>query len=169
MVKSYILTIVILMGIIGCKVNTKENVAAPAGVIRKIDKIRITNLNGQTIDLKQYQGKSIFINFWATWCKPCIQEMPSIKAAQSILKNEAVIFLMASNESAVEIEQFKINNVYNFDYVRIENSEEMNVQTLPVTFIFNRNGKLVFSEAGSRNWDEKSNIDLILKIIHQND
>ncbi len=135
----------------------------------EIDKIRLTDTKGQTINLKQYEGKTIFINFWATWCKPCIQEMPSIKEAQNILKNEDVIFLMASNESIEVIEEFKKSKDYNFNYVRIENSEEMNVQTLPVTFIFNSKGNLVFSEAGLRKWDDKNNIDVILKIVKEND
>jgi peroxiredoxin len=45
----------------------------------------------------------------------------------------------------------------------------MNVQALPTTFIFNKKGELVFSETGSRKWNEKNNIDLILKIAKEND
>jgi len=45
----------------------------------------------------------------------------------------------------------------------------MNVQALPTTFIFNRKGKLVFSETGSRKWNEKSNIDMILKLRNENE
>jgi len=40
--------------------------------------------------MKQYKGKAVFINFWATWCKPCLEEMPSIAKAQRILENENV-------------------------------------------------------------------------------
>ncbi|MEJ7675594.1 MAG: TlpA disulfide reductase family protein [Chitinophagaceae bacterium] len=139
-------------------------------MIREIDKIRLTDLSGQPQSAETIpRVRPSFINFWATWCKPCIKEMPSIKEAQNILKNEEVIFLMASNESAAQIEEFKKNHEYSFDYVRIENSEEMNVQTLPVTFIFNSKGNLVFSEAGLRKWDDKNNIDMILKIVKEND
>lgn len=154
---------------IGCNEAVKKKHGSSAQVIREFDKIRLTDINGQAISLKQYQEKTIFINFWATWCKPCIQEMPSINEAQKILKNEEVIFLMASNESIEQIEEFKKNHEYNFDYVRIENSEEMNVQILPATYIFNSKGNLVFSEAGLRKWDDKNNIDMILKIVKEND
>ncbi len=164
MTKTHAITIAFLIGITGCNNAPKKKPGFSAQLIREIDKIRLTGLNGQAIPLKQYQGKTVFINFWATWCKPCIQEMPSINDAQNILQNEKIVFLLASNENAEQIEEFSHANKFNFNYVRIQNSEEMNVQALPTTFIFNREGNLVFSETGSRTWDEKNNIDLILKI-----
>ena len=169
MTNSYVIAIILLIGISGCNNRTKEKPATSAKLIREIDKIRLTDLNGQNISLKQYPGKTIFINFWATWCKPCIKEMPSIIETQNMLQKENIIFLLASNESAEQIEEFSNTNKYKFNYVRIENSEEMNVQALPTTFIFNREGNLVFSETGSRKWNEKNNIDLILKIAKEND
>jgi len=140
-----------------------------AEVNGELDKIKLSDLNHQPISLTQYQGKTIFINFWATWCKPCLKEMPSIEEAQNILQNEKIIFLMASGESAEQIKDFNTGHDYKFNYVRIENSEEINVQALPTTFIFNSVGNLVFSETGVRKWDEKNNIDLILKIAKENE
>ncbi len=85
------------------------------------------------------------------------------------MQNENIIFLKASNESPEQIEEFTNTRDYKFNYVRIENSEEMNVQALPTTFIFNNKGDLVFSETGSRKWNEKNNIDLILKFAKDNE
>ncbi len=164
MKNSCAVIVVLFIGLIGCIDTIKEKPASSPQLIREIDKIKLTDMNGQAISLKQHKGKTIFINFWATWCKPCIQEMPSINDAQNILQNEKIVFLLASNENAEQIEEFSHANKFNFNYVRIQNSEEMNVQALPTTFIFNREGNLVFSETGSRKWDEKNNIDLILKI-----
>lgn len=167
MKNSFAVIVVLFIGLIGCNDTIKEKPASSPQLIREIDKIRLTDLNGQTISLKQHKGKIIFINFWATWCKPCIKEMPSILEAQNILQKENIIFLLASNESVEQIEEFSNTNKYKFNYVRIENGEEMNVQALPATFIFNREGNLVFSETGSRKWDETNNIDLILKIVKE--
>ncbi len=169
MKNSYAVIVVLFIGLIGCNDTIKEKPASSPQLIREIDKIKLTNMNGQAISLKQYLDKTIFIHFWATWCKPCIQEMPTINEAQNILQNEKIVFLLASNESAQQIEEFSHANKFKFNYVRIENSEEMNVQALPTTFIFNRKGKLVFSETGSRKWDEKSNIDMILKLRNENE
>jgi thiol-disulfide isomerase/thioredoxin len=169
MTYSYTIAVLLLIGSIGCTNAKKEKPNPSAEVVRQIDKIRLTDLNGQSHSLKQYLGKTIFINFWATWCKPCIQEMPFIKEMQNILQNENIIFLMASNESAERIKEFSDGHDYKFNYVRIENSEEMNVQALPTTFIFNPEGNLVFSETGIRKWNEKNNIDMILKFAKENE
>ncbi|HEV8081228.1 MAG TPA: TlpA disulfide reductase family protein [Chitinophagaceae bacterium] len=161
--------VIILILLIGCNDSLKEKSVPTSQLMREIDKIRLTDLQGHAVSINQYKGKTIFINFWATWCKPCIQEMPSIKEAQHILQKENIIFLMASDESTEQIKDFSNTHEYKFNYVRIENSEEMNVQALPTTFIYNNNGKLVFSETGSRKWNDKNNIDLILKIANANE
>jgi len=136
---------------------------------KDIVKVRLTELNGQEIDLSQYEGKAVFINFWATWCKPCIQEMPTIANVQEKLQNENVIFLLASNEEAVQIDKFMKKHNYNFRYVHLENMEALNIQALPTTLIYNPQGKLKFSETGFRIWDEPQNIELITKIINDHE
>lgn len=127
-----------------------------------ITQIYLNDLKGQPIDLEKYKGKTVFINFWATWCKPCREEMPSIQEAMKILKDEKVEFLFASDESADQIEEFKATNEYSFNYVKVESLSELNIMGLPTTFIFNPNGELIFSEMGYRKWNDKDNIDLIL-------
>ncbi len=169
MTKTHAIIIAFLIVITSCDDTAKKKFGSSAQLISEIDKIRLTDLQGQAISLQQYQGKTVFINFWATWCKPCIQEMPSIKEAQHILQKENIIFLMASDESSEQIKDFSNTHDYKFNYVRIDNSEEMNVQALPTTFIYNNSGKLVFSETGSRKWNDKNNIDLILKIANANE
>ncbi len=169
MIKNIGIIILLFLGLTSCNNLPVEKPRATTQVMRAVDKIRLADLENISINLKEYQGKTIFINFWATWCKPCIKEMPSILKAQNILQNENIIFLLASNESAEQIEDFRKTNGYKFNFVRIENSEEINVQALPTTFIFNRKGDLVFSETGSRKWNEKNNIDSILKISNANE
>lgn len=134
-----------------------------------IAKVKIKELKNQPMDLTQYEGKAVFINFWATWCKPCIQEMPTIENAQKILADKDIVFLLASNEDLERIDKFIKKHSYNFHYVQLENLEELKIQALPTTFIFNPEGKLKFSESGFRNWDESANIELITKIINDHE
>ncbi|NII26345.1 TlpA family protein disulfide reductase [Pseudoflavitalea sp. X16] len=155
---------ILLLGILGCHGDHKDKPVSYTQKDREINKIKLIDLNEQPIDLKKYSGKTIFITFWATWCKPCMAEMPSIEKAQNILRKEEVIFLLASSENVEEIKEFKNDHSYKFNYARIENSEALNIQALPTTMIFDREGNLVFSEMGSRNWVDSTNIDMILKI-----
>ena len=160
------LILIVLVLLVSCKekesATNKNKSELKTKVESEFDKIKLTELDGKAIDLYQYEGKTIFINFWATWCGPCIQEMPSIQKAKSSLKDENIVFLFASNEEVEAIEAFKKKQSYDFHYVRVENLEQLNIMALPTTYIFNPNKKLVFSEMGYRKWDSKNNIDLIL-------
>lgn len=159
----------LLFAIVACKNGTKNDSTRPNEKGPEISKIQLKDLNDQPINLDKYKGKTIFVNFWATWCQPCLAEMPSIEKAQDILQNDNVIFILASNETATEIQEFQNARGYKFNYARIENSEQLGIQALPTTYIFNPDGKLVFSEQGYRKWDEKNNILLIRKIASNND
>ena len=129
--------------------------------------MELKELNGTAIDLSAYDGKTVFINFWATWCRPCVQEMPTIAEAQKL--NQDVVFLLASDEEPAQIESFIKKHSYNFHYVRLENPEALKIPALPTTFIFNPEGKLKFSETGFRMWNDPANIELISSITNSHD
>jgi thiol-disulfide isomerase/thioredoxin len=160
----YKIALILLIGAVSCNRKEKNQLDVSKQPGFKIDGIKLTGLDNKPIDLKQYRGKTLFINFWATWCKPCLQEMPSIQKAQEILENENIVFLFASDEESDQIAAFKNENRYNFNYVKAGNMAELSIMALPTTFIFNPRGKLVFNEMGYRQWNDKNNIDLILNI-----
>jgi len=162
-----IIFFIIVVGIVSCKEPTKPKKTPPLEKSIGLVKMRLTELNDQPINLSQFKGKTIFINLWATWCKPCLQEMPSIKNARDLLSKNDVIFLLASNESPDQINEFKKDHDYNLKYVRLVNMEELNVEGLPTTYIYNPQGELAYSEMGYRKWDDPSNIEMILKINGQ--
>ncbi len=160
---GFFISIVIFL--LGCKSRKNAEQVYSKNDDFTRNNIKLKDLNGFVVNLEKYEGKTLFINFWATWCKPCIEEMPSIESAIKILRKENIDFLFASEEDAALISTYRMGNTYNFNYVRVDNSVELNIMALPTTFIFNPAGKLVFNESGSRQWDDKNNIDLILSII----
>lgn len=161
------LLLILLIGIGSCKEAKEERNALVPEEKEAIAKVVLTDLDNQSIDLKNYEGKTIFLNFWATWCKPCIFEMPSMKRVQDSLSKNGIVFLLASNESSDEIREFEKNYNYNFNYTKVVNLEELGVQGLPTTYIISPEGKLVFSETGYRKWDDSINIEMLLKINNQ--
>lgn len=162
----YKISVILFVVLASCKGkgNSNDEPIILNQVESELDKIKLTDLDSKPFDLKQYQGKTIFMNFWATWCKPCLQEMPSIQRMMEKLNGENIVFLFASDETVEQVESFKVRSQYPFNYVLLENSEELNIMALPTTFIFNPGGKLVFNEMGFRKWDDKTNIDLLLNI-----
>ena len=157
-----VISLLILLGAAACKNVNKRQSHSNNSLQKSIDSIRLKDLKDQPVDLSGYKGKTIFINFWATWCKPCREEMPSVQEAMKILKDKKIEFLFASDETTEQIEEFKAAHEYSFNYVKVESLSDLNIMGLPTTFIFSADGKLVFSEMGYRKWDDKTNIDLIL-------
>ncbi len=126
------------------------------------DKFDFEDLDGNKIDWADTKGKLVFVNFWATWCKPCIKEMPSLSEANNLLKNHNVLFIVASDEDVEKIKKFKSKNDYSFDLIHSKTSVfDLGVQALPTTMIFNEKGEVVFNEIGSRNWASEESITLI--------
>lgn len=155
---------ILLIGISSCEEPANDKKTQPVNEQKATATVKLTDLNGQPISLEQFKGRTIFINFWATWCKPCIKEMPSIDSAQKILSRNGVVFFLASNETPDLINQFKDEHHFNLNYARIVNMEELNMEGLPTTYIYDPKGVKVFAETGYRKWDDSSNIDMILKI-----
>ncbi len=129
--------------------------------------IELTSLSGEKINLSDYEGKTVFVNFWATWCRPCIKEMPSIASLQRNLAGKNIEFFFASDEEVEKILKFKESRAMNLNFVRVENPEALGIEALPTTFIFDGNGGLVFSEVGFRKWDDPATIDMVTKLINE--
>jgi len=161
------LGILFLLGSAACHNESRHSVDSKKTTQITIETVKLAELDGTPLEMSRFKGKTVFINFWATWCKPCLQEMPSINRMMEKLKDKQIVFLFASNESAEQVLSFKARNAYPFHYVLAENPEALQIMALPTTFIFNAAGELVFSEMGAREWDDKANIDLIYKIANQ--
>lgn len=162
-----IILLIILIGINSCRDGGKEKEPTPVQEQKTISGLKLTDLDGQPISLEQFKGRTIFINFWATWCKPCVREIPSIKGAQELLTKENIVFLLASDETPEQIKEFKEDHFPELSYVRLMNMEELGLQGLPTTYVFNPKGELAFSETGYRKWDDSSNVQMLLKISNQ--
>ncbi len=130
----------------------------PKGRILKLTDFQLLTLAGETVDAKAFENKTVFINVWATWCRPCVQEMPTIAKAMEKLQGKNVIFLFASSEEVADIEAFRDRKNFPFDYVQLQNLEALSIEALPTTFIFSPNGELVFGEEGLRDWSTPDNI-----------
>ena len=166
----YLKSVAILAFLIfgACTSNSKKEADEKRDVneqekLIRLESIKLKTLSGEEVDMKDFKDKVVFINFWATWCKPCIQEMPTIQSAQFKLKEENVVFLLASNESIEQIQSFKARKGFELNFVQVQNFEALNIQALPATYIFNPRGHLGFSEVGYRMWDTPENLDIIIK------
>lgn len=118
----------------------------------------IQTLEDMEIPLSQFKGKVVFINFWATWCGPCVSEMPNIQNLYDSLKNEGVSFLIISDENVETVRDFMEKKQFSFPvYLRGPDVPIVfESDAIPITFIIDRDGRIVLKHVGSAKWDDES-------------
>ena len=138
--------------LIGCNSSTSQN-SNPNNLDISQTKSIYLDLENNKVNLSSFKGKKILINYWATWCGPCIQEMPSLLRAQEQLKSEYV-FLLVSEESPQRISRFKSRKKFNLNYLRSRVSlASIGIYSLPITIIYDEEGKKIKTIEGSVVWD----------------
>jgi len=126
----------------------------PLSETNLVDNIKLVDLENNPVDLKQFAGKKIFLNFWATWCKPCILEMPSIERAEKLLAEDDYVFLIASDEGIGRIKRFIATRNFDLPFVHLETPfPDIGILSLPTTLIIDSNGKVVLNQIGALEWD----------------
>lgn len=121
----------------------------------------MVDLQGKSVHLDDFRGKkAVFLNFWATWCGPCVREMPSIARAKEQL-NDQVEFLFVTDETAERIQQFAEKQHLDLRFVHAENLDQLALDALPTTYMINKAGDVAHIEIGFREWDLPENVEMI--------
>lgn len=165
----YACFVVVMFGLIYPACTTKSSVESNTSLTSTEEvsesTILLEDLSGNTIDLEDFEGKVIVLNFWATWCKPCIAEMPSIDRLSKKLDSDRYVILAASDERFEKIEKFVEKYPYNFKYVHLKtNVYELDVSVLPTTFIIDDRGEIIEKIIGAREWDSSEMIEKLQDI-----
>ena len=103
---------------------------------------------GQKIDATEFDGKPLIVNYWATWCAPCLKEFPLFDSIRKQY-NGKIEFLMISDESLEKINQFAESKPYGFTYLKSEeNLSTFGIHVRPMTFFYNAKGTLITQHMG---------------------
>ncbi|KAB8154892.1 redoxin family protein [Kordia sp. TARA_039_SRF] len=126
----------------------------------------LVDSKGKAINFQQMEGNIILLNFWATWCPPCIAEMPSL---HNLYKDygDKITFLFVANDEKKNVEAYLKKNTYDLPvYYAAENApKEIQSNSIPATFLIDDQGKIVMKEIGSANWNStnvRTQIDELL-------
>ena len=126
-------------------------------------------LNGKKSELKDYRGKVVFLNFWATWCGPCKEEMPSMEELHRKFKDKDFVLLTISvdYEGMKPVKEFIEKHHYTFPVLmdpKCETIELFQVEGIPTTFVIDKKGLFVGKAVGPKDW-KKQEIDLIINLL----
>lgn len=118
---------------------------------------RLEDADGNPHRLSDYRGKVVVINFWATWCPPCREEMPSMQRAWEAVKDEGIVLLAVNvGEDEDTIFAFTANYPVQFPLLMDKDSKVIGdwpVLGLPTTFVVDPRGRIAYRAIGGRAWD----------------
>ncbi len=126
---------------------------------------KLSKLDGNDLYLTDFKGKVIFINKWATWCPPCVAEMPSIERLYDKYKdNSSIEFVIVSNETTEKVSAFIKKRAFTFPTYTSQyaSPDVFESSAIPATFIVSKSGKIVLKEEGSADWSSSA-VDKIIK------
>ena len=145
----------------------------PASTIKLSEQKKLSNYNLQfkgvntpDLNFNDSKNKVIFINFWATWCPPCIAEMPAFQALYKKY-GQKITFLFVTNDDTKKITNFLTKNNLNLTvYQHISQlPDELEYNSLPTTFVIDKNGKIILHKTGVANWNSDSFYETLDKLI----
>ena len=145
----------------------KELVMAPA--------LKLQDMDEETVDLKDLKGKTVVVNFWATWCPPCRREMGSLERLHQATKDknvEVIAVDIGEDEDAVFAFLGELDPSPEFKVLFNEDGSLMQswkVRGLPTTFIINPKGEIAYRAVGGREFDHPEIIKAITDLNSSED
>ena len=131
--------------------------------------LALKDLDGRLHQLSDYRGKVILINFWATWCEPCRDEMPSIQELKKRLEGKPFVVLAVNlDEPESRIRKFLLQVKVDFTILldpERKAAKAWNARILPASFVAGPDGGIRYSLVGEINWDHELVVSRIAELL----
>ncbi|HEX4274681.1 MAG TPA: TlpA disulfide reductase family protein [Bryobacteraceae bacterium] len=129
----------------------------------------IKTINGKTVGPKDFGGKLLILNFWATWCQPCVQEVPSLDALQRELGPKGLVVLGVSvdkDQKAYQefLDRFHVSYLTAIDPNQAINTKYGTLQ-FPESYLIDTNGKVVEKIVGEANWSSEQMVQHVQSLL----
>ncbi len=131
--------------------------------------LELADPDGGRHRLPDYRGKVVLINFWATWCEPCRDEMPSMQRLKSRFSGKPFVVLAVNvGESEARIAEFLQKLPLEFTVLRDHSSAAMKawrVRALPASFVVGADGRIRYAHTGELNWDDEKLVNILARLL----
>jgi thiol-disulfide isomerase/thioredoxin len=138
--------------------RTKLGEFVPSAQPVPAPEVSLADPTGQTVELSELRGKPVLINLWATWCEPCLREMPSLERLQSRLGERIAVLAVSEDRGGnktVEpfIAKLGLKSVKIYIDPKSEVGQAFGARGLPTSFLIDREGKVRGRVEGAAEWD----------------
>ena len=136
--------------------------------------LRLDDLHGKTIDLQQLRGQVVLINFWASWCPPCVHEMPSMARLVDTLKDQpfSILAVNMAEDTATIREFIRTRVKVNYPIIMDKDGAALKrwqVFAFPTSYVIDRRGHIRYALFGSIDWDSADIIGKITALIKESE
>ena len=117
----------------------------------------LKGVNVESVNFNEFEGKVIFVNFWATWCPPCRAEMPMIQKLYNDYKDK-VAFVFVTNENWNTVKPFFDKNGYNlpvYNSISLPLQKFTETNSIPASYLIDKSGAILISKVGAADWNSK--------------
>ncbi len=147
---AIIMVLILTLVLAGCSGGVDKGNPAPD--------FTLTDLQGNNVALSQYKGKNIYLNFWASWCGPCKDELPDIeKIFQEYKVKDLVVLTVNPGEEEEIVKKFMEDNQYSFP-VLLDSKKDVarlyKTNDIPVSLFINKEGTIVSKKVGLMTGEE---------------
>ncbi len=127
-----------------------------------------TDETGKVHKLEDFKGQVILINFWATWCPPCVAEMPSLQKLYEEM-GEDMVFIFASSEAPSKIKNFKQNKGFTLPLHHYNHRvpKQLGSSSIPQTYVISKDGNIVLDKGGFAKWNGTKMIRQFKELINE--
>lgn len=128
-------------------------------------------LNGKPMQLSDLRGKVVVLNFWASWCPPCVEETPALNRLQAVIAPQGgVVLAVSEDESEANYQKFLQEQNVSFPTYR-DPKQEINIlygtTIFPETYIIDRDGKIARKVIGPQEWDRGENYAFLESLLQK--
>lgn len=144
--------------------NRGDDKTGPAGSAEA----QLVDLENNEVDFSAFRGNVVFVNNWASWCPPCIAEMPSIQELKKKLADEDVVFVMVSfDQDPEKAKSFIRKRNFDFDIYFPGEKYPYPTSSIPATFILDKSGKVVSQHIGMADYSGDEIVNELKKLANE--
>ena len=132
--------------------------------------ISFVDLTGNTVSLSEFTGKIVLVNLWATWCEPCLREMPSLERMQSRLGDKITVVAVSEDRGGSKtvepfIDKLGLKSVKVYLDPKSAMERAFKVQGLPTSFLIDREGRVLGRVEGAAEWDAPKLLEVLKSFL----
>jgi len=152
--------------LLSCTRNAEHKII---GVGDRAPEVRLQSVDGKTVKLADFRNKVVLVHFWATWCPPCVEEIPTIERFhQQVLGTDIEILAVSVDDSADALKAFLEKNKVHFPVLRDPGSAtagSYGTFKFPETYVVGRDGIVKYKVIGPMDWSLRSNVDIVRSLL----